>query len=225
MSSSPGPRLRKCPALHFEYQLGGSMDSTLSHLEAGARLFNFNIYTKKTRKSKNTPFGCNQNCECYLFLHPAMATPVLQQASNQAVNNRPDADIEARVTLATDAYRSGQYNTIKAAAEAFGAPYHRTRNRCRGRHSRQFNGGNNKVLDEALETALHASLQRLITQGIHISTHIIWRTANDILRLACEDGSEPRHVRQRWARRYLARNRHVGSLNESAPRPSRNVLA
>ncbi|RYC57418.1 hypothetical protein CHU98_g8795 [Xylaria longipes] len=121
-----------------------------------------------------------------------MATPVSQRARKRSV---PEPDVvEARVTLAVEAFQTGQHKTIKAAAEAFGAPYHRTRSRLLGRRSRRYNGGNNTVLDEAMEAALHASLQRLVAEGTQITSQQLWRTANELLRLASDEGSQPRQI-------------------------------
>ncbi|KAI1422477.1 hypothetical protein F5Y12DRAFT_618491 [Xylaria sp. FL1777] len=140
-----------------------------------------------------------------------MAAPVAQRASNQPKSTpkgTPDI-VEAKVTLAIDAYRSGRYSTIKAAAEAFDAPYYRTRGRYQGRHTRELNGGHQKVLTEAMEAALHSAMQRLAAQGARISANRVWCTANDILKLAVDDGSQPQLIGRQSARNFLARNQNL----------------
>ncbi|KAI0521390.1 hypothetical protein F5B22DRAFT_571694 [Xylaria bambusicola] len=151
------------------------------------------------------------NCCSHQNSHLKMSTPIASQAANQSQSTPTDSPkmVEARVQLAVNAYKLGKFATFKAAAEAFGAPYQRVRRRYNGNHSRQENGGHNKVLNEALETALHSALQRLIVQGTKISSHRLWRTTNELLKTGVEEGQEPRQVRQRWARRYLARNRDL----------------
>ncbi|KAI0108585.1 hypothetical protein GGR51DRAFT_514301 [Nemania sp. FL0031] len=66
-------------------------------------------------------------------------TPVSRPAS-RIVSRDAEALVEAKVQLAVEAIQSGQYSTVKAAAAAFGAPYHRTLSRRRGHHSRRKNG-------------------------------------------------------------------------------------
>ncbi|KAI0402841.1 hypothetical protein F4802DRAFT_334925 [Xylaria palmicola] len=127
--------------------------------------------------------------------------------------------IEAKVNLAAKAYQNGQYKTIAAAAEAYEAPYYRTRSRCNGHGFRTDNGGGNRVLDDATESALHSALQRFIIGGIHIDSKQLWHTANEVLKTNCPEGKEPRQINQRWARRFLARNRHIYKKNRPKPQP------
>ncbi|KAI1823325.1 hypothetical protein F4861DRAFT_334775 [Xylaria intraflava] len=67
---------------------------------------------------------------------------------NAARRAAADDVIEAKVKEAVDAYQRGQYRSIRAAATAYDAPYHRTRSRCQGHHSRGQNGGNSTARDE-----------------------------------------------------------------------------
>lgn len=60
-----------------------------------------------------------------------------------------DLALEAKVQQALDAYKTGQFRSILAAAKAHGAPYHRTRSRCLGHHTRHQNGGNRTRRDGA----------------------------------------------------------------------------
>ncbi|KAI2643614.1 hypothetical protein GGS21DRAFT_26408 [Xylaria nigripes] len=73
-----------------------------------------------------------------------MANQTPQPTQQNAAKRSAAADdiIEAKVKGAVDAYQRGQYRSIRAAATAYDAPYHRTRSRCQGHHSRGQNGGN-----------------------------------------------------------------------------------
>ncbi|KAI1438270.1 hypothetical protein GGR50DRAFT_485852 [Xylaria sp. CBS 124048] len=66
---------------------------------------------------------------------------------NAVKRSAADDVIEDRVKGAVQAYQRGQYRSIRAAATAFDAPYHRTRSRCQGHHSRGQNGGNSTARD------------------------------------------------------------------------------
>ncbi|KAI0199160.1 hypothetical protein F4808DRAFT_433534 [Astrocystis sublimbata] len=134
--------------------------------------------------------------------------PEIAKSRQRASDKPPDA-VEMRVNLAVDAYRTGQYKTIMASAKAFGAPYSRTRSRLAGRHARRENGGANTVLDKDTEAALHTKLKLFVQQGVKIDSTATWRACNEVLKDAAKEGTQPRQVRLRWARRYMARNKDL----------------
>ncbi|KAI2635927.1 hypothetical protein GGS21DRAFT_489642 [Xylaria nigripes] len=141
------------------------------------------------------------------------------------VNESDDDLTEAKVKLAVQAFQSGKYPTVRAASSAYDAPYHRTLCRVKGRHSRKHNGGNRTILNEASDRALHAALQRLILWGTHISSHRLWRIANQILVSTSEPEKLPHQVKHRWARRYLARYRHLFKRMKGKPQSLERRLA
>ncbi|KAK7745197.1 hypothetical protein SLS62_009826 [Diatrype stigma] len=155
---------------------------------------------------------------------PPASQPQQQQQQQQQTYTMPeDQLIEATVQLAVQAHRSGAFKSIKAAATFYGAPYHRALSRSKGHHPTSQNGGTHTVLDEAGDRALHAAMQRLVLLGERVSSLRLEQAANEILREQHDqqqqqqqqpDGAQgqqkqPRQVNRRWARRYLARHRHL----------------
>jgi hypothetical protein len=61
---------------------------------------------------------------------------------------------EALVTLAIEAFEKGQKKSLRAAAIAFGAPIHLTRNRYNGRVTRDKQPANNRKLTNTQEIAM-----------------------------------------------------------------------
>lgn len=138
-----------------------------------------------------------------------MNEPTDPRQNQQNYTFPDDQLVEAKVQLAIQGYRNNKFNSIKAAADFYEAPYRRTMNRLRGHYPVSKNGGRCTVLDEAGDKALHAAMQRLVLQGSRVSSRHVEAAANDILKQICEPGKTPRQVNRRWARRYLEKHRHL----------------
>ncbi|KAI1125121.1 hypothetical protein F5Y10DRAFT_14679 [Nemania abortiva] len=99
----------------------------------------------------------------------APATPAQQSATGGTPVSRPrsrivsrtaEALVEAKVQQAVEAFQSGQHKSIRAAATAFGAPYHRTRSRCQGHHSRDRNGRRPIIIGDGINDGVSARTAR-----------------------------------------------------------------
>ena len=90
--------------------------------------------------------------------------------------------IEDKVLEAVDAYNSGDFSTIQAAADAVGAPVQRVSRRLRGISSAVLKGGHNKRLTEPQESALCTLIKRYDDLGLPMRIPMITAVANSILR-------------------------------------------
>lgn len=114
--------------------------------------------------------------------------------------------IEDKVIEAAGAYSSGDYTTIKAAADAVGAPVQRVSRRLRGIPSEISKGGQNKKLDEPQERAVGDVVKRYNDLGLSLNPRKITQVANSILRGSAGSDVLMHSVGPGWGRRYLKRH-------------------
>ena len=111
--------------------------------------------------------------------------------------------IEDKVLEAVDAYKSGNFSTIQAAADEFDAPVQRVSRRLRGIPSEISKGGHNKRLTETQESALCTLIKRYDDLGLPMRIPMITAVANSILRRASQPSSPPTILGPEWTRRFL----------------------
>jgi len=114
--------------------------------------------------------------------------------------------IEERVLEAIDAYQSGDFSTIQAAADATSAPVQRVSRRLRGIPSAISKGGHNKRLIEPQESALCTLIKRYNDLGLPMRIPMITAVANSILRRASDPSTPPPIIKPKWAHRFLERH-------------------
>ena len=114
--------------------------------------------------------------------------------------------IEDKVLKAVGAYESGDYPTIKAAADDINAPVQRVSRRLRGIPSTISKGGHNIRLSETQESALYTLIKRYDDLGLPMRVPAITAAANSILRRASKLSTPPAILGPDWTRRFLVRH-------------------
>jgi len=117
--------------------------------------------------------------------------------------------IEEKVLEAIGAYEAGEFTSIRAAANAVGAPLQRVYRRLKGIPSEIEKGGHNKRLSEAQENALYTLIQRYDDLGLSLRPQMLTKMANRVLFRACDPNNLPNplpHVSHDWTRRFLERH-------------------
>ena len=114
--------------------------------------------------------------------------------------------IEDKVLEAVGAYESGDYPTIKAAADDIDAPVQRVSRRLRGIPSAISKGGHNKRLSKPQESALCALIRCYDDLGLPMRVPMITAVANSILRRANDPTTPPAIIKPKWTHRFLDRH-------------------
>ena len=114
--------------------------------------------------------------------------------------------IEDKVLEAIDAYESGDFPSIQAAADAIDAPSQRVSRRLRGIPSEISKGGQNKRLTEPQESALCSLIKRYDDLNLPMRVPAITAAANSILRRASDPAIPPRPIKPKWTHRFLDRH-------------------
>ncbi|KAI1145038.1 hypothetical protein F4825DRAFT_457917 [Nemania diffusa] len=86
--------------------------------------------------------------------------PPVSRTASRNVRRAAEALVEAKVQQAVEAFQAGQFKSIRAAAQAFDAPYSRTHSRSRGHHSRSQNCRPARIVPEGSTDIISARTAR-----------------------------------------------------------------
>ena len=90
-------------------------------------------------------------------------------------------DIEDRITIAVDAYKSRSKAPITSLLREFNVPYYRLYNRINGRKSRSTRATTNRKLNKEQEATLYTLIERYNSARYSLGLKSIPSIANNIL--------------------------------------------
>ncbi len=113
-------------------------------------------------------------------------------------------DIEERISIAADAYKSRSKAPITSLAREFDLPYSRLYNRINGRKSRSTRAATNRKLNNEQEAALCTIIEKYDSAGHSLGVKSVPSIANEIL--VAQDPELSDKVGRGWSGRFLARH-------------------